>query len=146
MINHLIGIHPSFGLLTLRIVLGIIFIAHGYKKLLKKEGHSQFLDFMKGSGFPAPEAIAYIIGVLEFFGGMCIVAGLYTRLAAVANAISLFAAILTMRKKTDHAITSFESSCVGGIELAIALGTMAMILLMMGAGKFSLDVILLNEW
>jgi len=146
MINHLIGFHPSFGLLIMRIVLGTIFILHGYKKLFKNDGREQLSGFLKTAGIPAPETIALIISVIEFIGGICIVTGLYMRLASAINALSMFAAILIMKKKNGEATTSKGNSWVGGIELAITLGTMAIILLAMGAGKFSLDVIVLNEW
>ena len=139
MINHLIGFHPSFGLLTMRIVLGTIFILHGYTKLLKKNGRQQI------SGVPAPEMMTTIIGMVEFLGGIFIAAGFYTRLAAAANVITIFVTVLIM-KKTVSTTPPMEKKWAGGYELAVALGTMALILVMMGAGKFSLDVIILNEW
>ncbi len=68
MLDSLIGTHHSFAALLLRIVLGIIFIAHGYPKLFKKElGPKGVSGFFKSLGIPAPLFFAYVVGIVEFF-------------------------------------------------------------------------------
>src|ERR1700684_860052 len=72
-------------LLFLRLGLGIIFIFHGYPKLFT---HSQqTVEAFVKMGFPA--YFAYIAGVLEFFGGIMLVVGLFTRIAGLLLAAEM---------------------------------------------------------
>src|ERR1700688_3841101 len=66
------------GLLVLRLALGASFIFHGYPKLTDPE-HA--LKAFAGYGFPG--YFAYIFGILEVFGGGLLIAGLFTRGAAL---------------------------------------------------------------
>jgi len=65
-------------LLLLRLGLGIIFVSHGYPKLF---GHSQqWMGAFQHMGFPP--YFAYISGILEFFGGLLLIADCSRRLRA----------------------------------------------------------------
>ena len=68
------------GLLFLRVALGIIFIFHGYPKLFTST--HQTMQFFIHEGLPG--YFVYIAGVLEFFGGIMLIAGLFTRLAGTS--------------------------------------------------------------
>jgi len=63
------------GLLVLRLVLGLIFFTHGYPKLAHAGAGMQ--SFFVEHGLPG--YFVYIAGVLEVFGGMLLVLGLFTR-------------------------------------------------------------------
>ena len=70
-------------LLLLRLGLGIIFVFHGYPKLFT---HTR--ETMQGfahMGFPA--YFAYLAGVFEFFGGLLLIVGLFTRIAGLLLAV-----------------------------------------------------------
>src|SRR5260221_5711516 len=99
MLSHLIGFHPSFSALTLRIALGVIFVAHGYEKLFKNKpkGVSGYFHII---GIPAPMFFAYVVTCTEFFGGIFLLAGLLTRWAAAALSIEMVVALMTVRFKT----------------------------------------------
>ena len=147
MINHLIGFHPSFSALVLRLVLGIVFIAHGYPKLFKKDfGPKGFSGFLQTIGVPAPLFFAYVVGIVEFFGGLLLIIGLGTRLAALFIAMSLLVAIWKVKFKTGLVSRVMEGGWVGGYELDLALLAMAFVLVILGSGKFSFDFIVLHEW
>ena len=67
-----------FGLLALRLALGVIFFAHGYPKLAHLGGGMQ--EFFVQHGLPG--YFVYVAGVLEVFGGLLLMLGLFTRPAA----------------------------------------------------------------
>ena len=147
MINHLIGFHPSFSALVLRLVLGIIFVAHGYPKLFKKDfGPKGFAGFLQNMGVPAPTFFAYLVGSVEFYGGLLLIAGLFTRLAALAIAINMIVAMWKVKFKTGLIAKVMEGGWVGGYELDLALLAMAFVLTIFGSGKFSIDFIVLHQW
>lgn len=63
-----------------RILLSIIFIFAGYGKLMGAEG---FAGMLGGMGFPAPLAMAYLVAIFELVGGIAILVGFQTRIAAI---------------------------------------------------------------
>lgn len=106
----------SFGLLVMRITAGCTFAAHGYAKLFGGEGKTvsdpvrRYLgdgfaqamerggiaNFSRGlerMGVPAPKLMAAVVGGTEFFGGVMLVTGVFTRLAAFALAVNMVVAI-----------------------------------------------------
>ena len=145
MLSHLIGFHPSFSALTLRIVLGLIFIAHGAEKLFKHKPKG-VSDYFQSLGIPAPMFFAYVVTCTEFLGGMFLLAGLLTRWAAAALSIEMLVALVTVRFKTGLISRTTPGGSVGGYELEFALSAMAFVLVILGAGKFSVDWIAFQVW
>ena len=76
-------------LLVLRIVLGIIMIGHGYPKVFG--GLSEHVHHVSNLGLPG--WLAYCSAAAEFFGGILLLAGLFTRIAALAIFINMMVAI-----------------------------------------------------
>ena len=74
-----------FGLLALRLALGVIFFAHGYPKLAHLGGGMQ--GFFVEHGLPG--YFVYVAGVLEVFGGLMLMLGLFTRPAALVLALEI---------------------------------------------------------
>ncbi len=146
MINSLFGFHPSFTMLVLRIVLGIIFIVHGYPKLFKAPGPQGLAGYLKSIGIPAALLFAYVVGIVEFFGGVFLVLGLLTRWAAIGIAINMLVAMAKVKFKTGFVTKVMEGGWTGGYELDLSLFAIAVTLIFLGAGKFSLDVAVLNAW
>jgi putative oxidoreductase len=117
------------GTLALRVVLGIIMIFHGYPKLFG--GHMQaFLGFMHSIGVPT--WLAYISAGAEFFGGVLLVIGLVTRVAALAILIDMLVAIFKV-----HLRNGLVGQ--GGYEFPLSLAAIAFFLIWSGAGALSLD-------
>ncbi len=77
MLEKLSVLRP-LGLLLVRLVLGAVFVAHGYPKLFQPT--EQMFQFFGNIGFP-PWTV-YLAGAVEFLGGLLLVLGLYTRVAA----------------------------------------------------------------
>ena len=116
-------------LLLLRLGLGIIFVFHGYPKLFT---HTR--ETMQGfshMGFPG--YFAYIAGVFEFFGGLLLIVGLFTRVAGLLLAIEMAVALVKVNGiiANPMAVDSYQ------FPLACAVGSFALVAL--GAGPISLD-------
>jgi len=147
MISHLFGFHPSLSALLLRLALGLILIPHGYRKLYEKNtGPREISTALRNIGIPTPLFFAYAIGIVEFFGGILLIAGLLTRAVALAAAVDMFVAIVKVKLKTGLMSRVMDGGWVGGYELDLALLIMALVLVVLGAGVFSLDWIVLNRW
>jgi len=143
MFDNLVGTHHSFAALVLRVILGYIFIAHGYPKLFKKEfGPKGFAGFLKNLKIPFPVFFSYVVGLSEFFGSMFIILGLWTRLFALFIAIIKIVAMWKVKFTTGLLAKVMEGGWVGGYELDLALFAIAFTLVIIGGGSFSLDALL----
>lgn len=147
MLNSIIGFHPSFTALLLRLCLGIIFIVHGYPKLFKEDyGPVGFSNFLKNYGVPSPVFFAYTLGIVEFVGGWLLIVGLMTRLAALLIAIDMAVVLWKVKFKTGLVTRVLDNGRAGGYELELALFVMAFSISIFGAGKFSIDYLYLRVW
>jgi len=128
--------------LVLRGVLGFVFVAHGGQKLFGWFGGGGIRGttaFLRSVGIPAPDAFAYVVGIAELFGGVLLIAGLLTAVAAAGLVIDMAVAIATV----SHAFSFFSQQKVGyGWELNLALIGLAATLLIMGPGAWSVDAAL----
>lgn len=93
--------------LILRIGLGIALLTHGYPKLFKTFG--QFSGYVASLKWPSPKLFALLAGVVEFFGALFLILGLFTKAAALVVAVYFLLVILTA-----HRGQKFQ----GGWELA----------------------------
>jgi uncharacterized membrane protein YphA (DoxX/SURF4 family) len=84
----------AFGLLLLRVVLGIIFIYHGYSKLTDLTMTSGFFESL---GIPMAGFFAVVVGLVEFLGGIALILGVFTTHAAFLLAIVMLVALLTTK-------------------------------------------------
>ena len=118
-------------LLVLRLVLGAIMIAHGYSKVFG--GLHHHVEMVGHLGLPG--WMAYLSAGAEFFGGILVLLGLLTPLAALAIAINMSVAIALVHWK--HGLTG-----AGGYEFPLSLAAIAFALIFFGAGPISLDALL----
>ena len=132
----------GFSALALRIPIGIIFIAHGAQKLFGwfggygLDGTGQWMDSI---GLSPGYLMALLAGSAEFFGGVFILIGLLTRPTAIVLAFTMVVAIFS----THFANGLFMSN--NGYEFALALLAASVSLALSGAGKLSLDKVLLRK-
>ena len=113
-------------LLVLRLVLGSIMIAHGYSKVWG--GFHHHMDMVGSLGIP--RWMAYLSAGTEFFGGIGIVLGLFTRFFSLAFLIEMSVAIWKVHFK--HGLTG-----PGGYEFPLALVAIAFTLICYDGGPWA---------
>jgi putative oxidoreductase len=115
-------------LFVMRLALGAIMIAHGYHKVFG--GLQHHAQFVASLGLPA--WTSYVSSFAEFLGGLLILLGLLTRVAALAICIDLSVAIAKVH---------FHNGLMGngGYEFPLALAALAFGLIFFGAGPIALD-------
>ena len=116
------------GLLALRLVLGVIMIGHGYPKVFG--GLSHHVQMVGSLGLPG--WLAYFSAAAEFLGGILIIAGLWTRCAALAILINMTVAIAKVHWKNGLLGN-------GGYQFPLALAAIGFALIFLGAGPIALD-------
>lgn len=118
--------------LVLRVALGLVFFMHGWQKLgmMGVDGVSTFLGSL---GFPLPAVFAVILIAIEILGGIALILGLFTHIAAKLAMIVAIVAFFTVHVKNGFFIQG------GGYEFIILIFAAAFSLMMTGAGKYSLD-------
>ncbi len=85
----------QWALLPLRLVVGYGFMAHGVAKWSR--GPDQFGKLLQQIGAPFPAATAWIVTLLEVFGGLAIFAGVLVTLASVPLIVSMLVAMFTVQ-------------------------------------------------
>ena len=127
----------------IRVILGIVFFAHGAQKalgLFGGPGFSSTLGFFQQIGLPAWLAVFAIAA--EFLGGLGLLVGFLTRIAALGIIVNMVVAILMVHSRVGFFMNWSGKQPGEGYEfhlLAIALG---LAILIKGAGAFSVDRIL----
>jgi putative oxidoreductase len=120
----------SCGLTVLRVTVGIVFLAHGYQKLFEL-GFRGVAGMFGHIGIPLPAVTAVVVTLVEFLGGLALVLGAGTRIAAILLACDMAGAIIFV-----HAKNGFFTP---GIEYPLTLLAANVCLMLAGAGSLSVD-------
>lgn len=121
-------------LAIMRLVLGVVMLAHGSPKLFG--GLHNFTHFVASLGLPG--WLGYITAVVEVLGAIMVLAGFFTRPAAFAICIDLLVAIWKVH--LHNGLTGAPGR--PGMELPLALAALAFGLIFFGAGPIALDHVL----
>ena len=119
--------------LILRLGLGIPFIFHGYPKLFVNR--AGVAGWFESIGIRPGKFWAVVVGVVEFFGGIALVLGLWVPLTALLITVNMLVAMV----KVKWGKSKFVDASGGmGWELDFAYLAMAVALVLLGAGRYAL--------
>jgi putative oxidoreductase len=117
--------------LVLRIVAGVIFVVHGYQKL--SGGVAGVGGFFASVGILAPLFFAYIVTYVEFLGGIALILGFLTHLAATLLAINMIVAMFVVHLPKGFSVAQ------GGYEFVLLLLAVLITIGFAGPGSCALD-------
>jgi putative oxidoreductase len=122
----------------MRIVVGIMFLMHVSMKF-KLGASAVAANVFAKNGFEPALLWAYVVMFIELFGGVCLVAGLFTRFVAAVLAIEMLIALLFV-----HLPKGYLASA-GGYEYVLLIGAACFVLAIRGGGPYSADGLIGKE-
>ena len=132
----LFGTNAPAAAILIRLMVGGVFLSEGIQKFIYPNalGVGRFLKI----GIPYPEIMAPFVGLVEIGGGILMLAGFLTRLAALALIVDMLVAILTTKIPILIEGGFFKMAHEARTDYAMLLGSL--FLLLAGSGPWSLDV------
>jgi len=129
------GVNPDLGLAILRVVVGVIFIAHGAPAVFgSMEGTTALMESL---GIPLPVVAAWAIKLLEFLGGISLVAGfLVTPVSLLLGAHMMMGIVLIHAARGFYVVGPGANS---GIEFNLLLTAALLMLVFGGPGSAAMD-------
>ena len=123
-------------ILILRLFLGVAFVMHGAQKVFGAfggPGIAGVTGMLSKMGMEPSQILAWVLSITEFGGGLCVLLGFLTRFWAAGLVIDMAVAVFKV-----HLANGFFASR-NGFELPLALGVMALVILLTGSGSLSVD-------
>jgi len=141
MIESLTGTHADWILGIARVVLGIIFFAHGAQKMLGWYGGPGLASTMRTftEHLHLPCALAFLVIAGELVSGVGLIIGLFSRIAALFIVLTMVGAIATVHFRFGLFMDWFGGQKGHGIEYHLLAIALALVVVVNGAGAFSLD-------
>jgi putative oxidoreductase len=144
MIRRLGATDDSAATSILRVGLGAVFFAHGAQKMLGwfgGFGYAGTMNFFTGTmHIPAP--LAFLAIAAEFFGGLGLILGFLTRIAAFGIGVNMLVAIMTVHRDFGFFMNWTGAQKGEGFEFYLLVVAMVAFLMIRGAGAFSVDRVL----
>lgn len=124
----------DIGLLILRVTVGLVFLTHGWPKLMN--GASGTAQFFGQLGIPAPGATAWLITILEVAGGLALILGVLVSILSVLFIVHMATGIFLVHLSNGWYVIGPGQ---GGAELNVLLIAALLTILLAGSGRPALD-------
>lgn len=124
----------AWGVTVLRVVVGLVFLMHGGQKLFIY-GFRSVAGVMGQLGMPLPTVSGVVVTLLEFFGGVSLVLGLFTRWVAALIAFEMLVAVVAVHLRRGFFLPQ-------GYEYALTLLAANLALAFVGPGAAALDAVI----
>ena len=135
------GTYPSWSRLVVRLILGVIFFAHGAQKVFGwfgGRGLSQTIAGFRQMNIPAAATVT--AACVECFGGLAMIVGFLTRPVALGLIVVMLVAIKKVHARHGFFLNwSLAQDKGHGFEFNLALIAMALSIVIGGAGVLSID-------
>ena len=128
--------YGRFAPTVVRIVVGVLFLLHGLSKIGAIGGGSveETTAMFEAMNMPVPVFTAMLAAVVEIVGGLALILGYGTRIAAAALSVIMVVAIVAVKLPAEA-----NPVAASGYELELALLAGLVVLILQGAGAFSLQ-------
>src|SRR5215469_12789288 len=130
----------------LRIILGVGFMVHGWAKLSR--GPAAFAELLEQAHVPLPLANAWLVTLLEIFGGLALLIGAFVAVVSVPLILSMLGAMFTVNIKYGFsAVNTIGLTAEGpkfgppGYEINLLYISCLVALILGGAGPLSIDAL-----
>lgn len=140
MISKLFKTDDDIVLTLIRLMCGIVFFYHGSQKMLGWWGGPGFTNMMHGfesQGIPA--VFAFLAIAAEFFGGIGLIVGFLSRIAAFGISVNMIVAIFTVHLPNGFSMNWSGRQKGEGFEFHLLILAITVSIMLAGAGAFSLD-------
>jgi putative oxidoreductase len=126
----------NFLLLAARVLMGWLFVDAGWRKLM---GIDAFIQSLATRRVPYATAMGYLGAAVEFFGGLAILLGAWTRCAAVAMIVFVIVATAISHRYWEFTDAAARRIQQGQFMKNLALIGGFLLMLVTGGGRFSVD-------
>ena len=146
MFQKLLNTQNDLSLTFARLLLGVVFFAHGAQKLLGWFGGFGFSGTVGAfTKMGMPVALVFFVIFVEFFGGLSMLFGLLSRLAGLGITALMIGAIFTIHIHNGFFMNWYGRQKGEGFEFHLLAIALAVLILVRGAGALSLDRLLSSK-
>lgn len=134
----------QWGTLLLRVTLGVIFVMHGWYAW-RQIGVSGVAELVASLGYPPSPLLAWYLILAQLLGGLCLVVGLWTSIAALLQVPILASAVFLFNRPSGFLMDGIVGvpdsgrSSAAGLEFPLLVLVSTLALALLGSGAFSVD-------
>jgi putative oxidoreductase len=137
----LLRTNADWAITLARVILGVVLFAHGAQMLLGWYGGAGYKHSIQvlTASVKLPASLAALVILTQFFGGLGLILGLLTRLAALGVLATMIGAVITVHYKFGFFMDWFGDREGHGFEYHLLAIALSIVIIANGAGALSLD-------